>query len=308
MEEFRSFVRSNVCLADYTRLGIGGTVEYFAEPESESQLLLLLDRCRYRNLSVRVIGAGSNVLVPNKGLAGIVISLNKPAFCTIEHNASSREPLITAGAGVKLVQFITEAVTFGLGGVEGLIGIPGTIGGVLCDNAGTSNDNIGQWVESVRVANLDGTISTLSKNEITFGYRSSSLDTGVILSAVFRLELDDVSELSKRMQKFWIVRKSQQPDSGLRLVMAFNSTKTGTSASDLIDQVNLKGTQIGGAVISDHNSNFIIVEPAINGNKNSEQNNSGRDIVNDIKRLIQLVQDRILEKTDVEIEPSLRVW
>ncbi|MDR2641934.1 MAG: UDP-N-acetylmuramate dehydrogenase [Planctomycetaceae bacterium] len=302
MEEFRSFIRSNVCLADYTRLGVGGTVEYFAEPESESQLLSLLEFCCNKNVPVRVIGTGSNVIVPDNGIAGIVISLNKPAFCGINSGVFG-EPFITAGAGVKLVQLITQAVTDGFGGIEGLIGIPGTVGGVLCDNAGTSNDNIGQWVESVRVANLDGTISTLSKGEITFGYRSSSLDTGVILEATFRLELGDVSELSKRMQKCWIVRKSQQPFSELRTVMAFNSTKTGTSASDLIEQVNLKGTRIGNAMISEQNSNFIVIEQNNNDNKNT-----GRSIVDDIKRLIQLVQDRILEKTDIELEPSLRIW
>ncbi|MDR1483672.1 MAG: UDP-N-acetylmuramate dehydrogenase [Planctomycetaceae bacterium] len=302
MEEFRSFIQSNVRLADYTRLGVGGAVEYFAEPESEAQLLSLLAFCRKKNVPLRVIGAGSNVLVPDNGVAGVVVSLNKPAFCKIDSDVSG-EPFITAGAGVKFVQLITQAVTEGLGGIEGLIGIPGTVGGVLCDNAGTSNDNIGQWVESVRVANLDGTISILSKSEITFGYRSSSLDTGIILSATFRLELGEVSELSKRMQKFWIVRKSQQPCSELRTVMAFNSTKTGTSANDLIEQVNLKGTRIGNAMISEHNSIFIVIEQNTN-----DKNNTERSTVEDVKRLILLVQDRIQEKTDVEIEPSLRIW
>ncbi|MDR1478302.1 MAG: UDP-N-acetylmuramate dehydrogenase [Planctomycetaceae bacterium] len=303
MDVFKSFIRSNVCLANCTRLGVGGTVEYFAVPESESQLLALLESCRRKNVSARVIGSGANVLVSDKGVAGVVISLSQPAFCRIELNKSG-EPLITAGAGVKLVQLITDAVAAGFGGIEGLIGIPGTIGGVLCDNAGTSNDNIGQWVESVRVANFDGTISNLSKNEITFGYRSSSLDTGVILSATFRLEFDDIKELSKRMQKFWIVRKSQQPFSQIPAVMAFNSTKTGTSASDLIEQVSLKGTQIGKAIISEHNPSFIVVEQ----NDNKNDNNDTRGVVDDVKRLIQLVQERILEKTDIELEPSLRIW
>ncbi|MDR2763082.1 MAG: UDP-N-acetylmuramate dehydrogenase [Planctomycetaceae bacterium] len=303
MDEFRSFVRSNVRLSDYTRLGVGGTVEYFAEPESELQLLSLLESCRRKNLSIRAIGAGANILAPDNGIAGVVISLNKPAFSGIKKRVSKSEPFITAGAGVKLVQLITEAVTIGLGGIEGLIGIPGTVGGSLCDNAGTRNDNIGQWVESVRVANLDGTISVLSKSEITFGYRSSSLDTGIILEATFRLELGDELELSKRMQKFWIVRKSQQPCGESRAAMAFNSTKTGASASDLIDQVNLKGTRIGSATISENNSNFIVIEQNDNDKKNNEHS-----IGENIKRLIQLVQDRILEKTDIELEPALRIW
>ncbi|MDR2172238.1 MAG: UDP-N-acetylmuramate dehydrogenase [Planctomycetaceae bacterium] len=305
MEEFRSFVRSNVCLADYVRLGVGGTVEYFAEPESELQLLSLLQYCRKRNIPARVIGAGSNILVPDKGVAGVVISLNKPAFCDISSGGKGSQPLITAGAGVRLALFITEAVSLGFGGVEGLIGIPGTVGGALCDNAGSSNDNIGEWIESVRIANLDGTISVLSKDEITFEYRSSSLDAGVILTATFRLESGDESELLKRMQKFWIVRKSQQPCSDQHVIMAFNSTKTGASASDLIEQVNLKGTRIGNAAISEHNSNFIVIEQDANNNNNKK---TERGIVDDVKRLIQLVQDRILEKTEVEIEPALRIW
>ncbi|MDR1924225.1 MAG: UDP-N-acetylmuramate dehydrogenase [Planctomycetaceae bacterium] len=299
-----SFIRSNVRLADYTRLKIGGTAEYFAEPESEADLLGLLRLCRERNIPIHVIGAGSNILVPELGISGVVISLSHPCFCQIDTKASASEPLVTAGAGAKLVNLITQSVTDGLGGIENLVGIPGTIGGALHDNAGTNNDNIGQWVENVRVANLNGTTSILSKNEISFGYRSSSLDTGVIISATFRLEPESPTELSKRMQKFWIVRKSQLPSNESKTILAFNSTKSGTPASDLIEQANLKGTRIGNAMICEQNANFIVIEPIENDTEKGKIN----DNANDIKRLIQLVQDRILEKTDIEIESALRIW
>ncbi|MDR1141901.1 MAG: UDP-N-acetylmuramate dehydrogenase [Planctomycetaceae bacterium] len=283
-------VRRNVPLAMYTRLQLGGLAEFFVEPESETDLVALLNRCRINKIPIRILGAGSNLLVTETGVAGVIIRFSNPAFCGITIEGQR----VIAGAGAKLGQVITQSVLQGLGGIEDLIGIPGSIGGSLLGNAGTNSGDLGQWVESVRVANIDGEISVLSKNEISFGYRSSSLDDVVILSATLRLEKDDSVELAKRMQKLWIVRKMQQPGGELASIYVFKNPATGTPAGDLIEQTGLKGTRIGGAVISERNANFIMVEP--------------EGTAEDVLRLIRLVQEQVEIVTEIRLELSLEVW
>jgi UDP-N-acetylmuramate dehydrogenase len=274
----------------YTRLQLGGLAEFFVEPESETDLVALLNRCRINKIPIRILGAGSNLLVTETGVAGVIIRFSNPAFCGITIEGQR----VIAGAGAKLGQVITQSVLQGLGGIEDLIGIPGSIGGSLLGNAGTNSGDLGQWVESVRVANIDGEISVLSKNEISFGYRSSSLDDVVILSATLRLEKDDSVELAKRMQKLWIVRKMQQPGGELASIYVFKNPATGTPAGDLIEQTGLKGTRIGGAVISERNANFIMVEP--------------EGTAEDVLRLIRLVQEQVEIVTEIRLELSLEVW
>ncbi|MDR0336696.1 MAG: UDP-N-acetylmuramate dehydrogenase [Planctomycetaceae bacterium] len=283
-------VRSHVPLAMYTRLQLGGLAEFFVEPESETDLVALLKRCRINKIPVHILGVGSNLLVTDTEVLGLTIRFSNPAFCGIRIDGQQ----VIAGAGAKLGQVITQSVSCGLGGIEDLIGIPGSVGGSLLGNAGTNSGDLGQWVESVRVANIDGEILTLSKNEISFGYRSSSLDDVIILSTTLRLEADNPIELAKRMQKLWIVRKMQQPGGELASIYVFKNPATGTSAGDLIEQAGLKGTRIGGAVVSERNANFIMVEP--NGT------------VEDVQRLIRLIQEQVEIVTEIRLERSLEVW
>lgn len=289
-DEFRKFIRRDVPLEMYTRLQLGGPAEFFAEPTSQPELIDLLKQCREENVPVRILGAGSNVLVAEEGISGVVLSLSAPTFCDIQ--ISGRQ--IVAGAGAKLGRIVTQSVSHGLTGLEGLIGIPGTVGGALCGNTGTNNGDIGQWVENVTVADFEGNISVLSKNDITFAYRFSSLDDVVILSATFQLEKDDPIELAKRMQKFWIVRKTLQPSSEVASAYAFKNPRSGTSAGELIEQAGLKGTRIGGAIISERNANFILVEPEA--------------VVDDVLRLIRLVQDQVEKRTEIDMESAIEIW
>ncbi|MDR0609841.1 MAG: UDP-N-acetylmuramate dehydrogenase [Planctomycetaceae bacterium] len=283
-------VRCDVPLAMYTRLQLGGLADFFAEPESETDLVTLLKQGQINKRPIRILGAGSNLLVTESGVTGLVIRFSNPAFCGITIEGQH----VIAGAGAKLGQVITQSVSQGLGGIEDLIGIPGTVGGALLGNAGTNSGDLGQWVESVRVADIDGEISVLSKNEISFGYRSSSLDDVIILAATLRLEKEDLVELAKRMQKLWIVRKTQQPGGELASVHVFKNPSTGTPAGDLIEQSGLKGTRIGGAVVSERNANFIMVEP--------------EGTADDVLRLIRFVQEQVEIVAEIRLELSLEVW
>ena len=275
----------------YSRLQLGGVAEFFAEPEDETELIALLKHCQKESIPVRLLGAGSSLLIPGTGVRGLVIILHKPEFCRISVDGL----FLTAGAGVPFGQVITHSVTQGLGGIEAFVGMPGSFGGAVRGNTGAIHGgDLGQWVESVRVIDFEGNVSTLSKNEITFGYRYSSLDDVVMISATLRLEKDGPQELAKRMRKLWIIRKSQQPSGDIASVLAFKNPETGLSANDLIDQVGLKGTRIGGAVISERNAGFITVDPECTSD--------------DVLRLIRLVQEQVAQNTEIELQPALEIW
>jgi len=289
---FPRIVRQAVPLSVYTRLHLGGTAEFFAEPENETELTALLKHCRQEKIPVRVLGAGSNLVIAEEGVPGLVIALSKPEFCRITVEGLE----LTAGAGAPFGQVITHSVSQGLGGIEAFVGMPGSFGGAVRANTGTIHGgDLGQWVERVRVADLEGNLFELSKNEITFAYRYSSLENVVLIAATLMLEKDESTELAKRMRKLWIIRKSQQPTGeDAASVLAFKNPETGAPAKELIERGGLKGARIGGAVISEYNAGFITVDAECTSD--------------DVLRLVQLVQEQILQQTEIELESALTVW
>ncbi len=285
----KDIVRTNVPMAMHTWLQLGGQAEYFAEPRTEEEFVQLLAICHKQNIPVHILGLGSSVLVSDDGVPGMVIRLTAPQFCDIQDSSS----LLTAGGGAKLGRAITYAVYSGLSGLEGFIGIPGTVGGAVHGNISSTDGDIGQWVEKVRVASYDGTVSELTRDEIAFAYRSSSLENQVILSVVFRLEPEDPVELAHRLQKLWIVRKKAEPTEYIGAAWLFKNP-CGQSASSLIEDAGLKGTRIGGAVVCDRNANFVLAEPNCSSS--------------DVKRLIKLIQSQVRERSDIQLELDLDTW
>ena len=250
---FEHIVSEREPLAPYTWFRLGGVAEYLAEPTSVGELEALVRHCRQRDLPVRILGGGSNLLVRDQGVPGVVIHLGAAAFSEI----SVRENVITAGAGAKLGHVISTAIREGLAGLEPLVGIPGTIGGALHGNTGTENHDVGQWTARAEVMTRSGEIVEQRREDLRFAYRYSSLDELVILRGCFALEREDRTELTKRMQTLWIVKKSKQPSSDENMGRIFKNP-SGLRAADLIEQADLKGTKIGGAEISEKHANFII--------------------------------------------------
>jgi len=290
-ELFPKSVRRAVPLSVYTRLHLGGTAEFFAEPENETELTDLLKYCKSEKVPVRVLGAGSNLLIPEAGVPGMIIALSKPEFCRIAVDGMQ----LTAGAGAQFGQVITYSVSRGLGGIEAFVGMPGSFGGAVRANTGTIHaGDLGQWVKNVQVADLEGNVFELSKNEISFAYRYSSLEDVVLISATLQLEKEEPTELAKRMRKLWIIRKSQQPAGDVASVLAFKNPETGPSASDLIERTGLKGTRVGGAVISEHNANFIAVDSECNSD--------------DVLQLMRLVTEKVFQHSEIELVSALQVW
>jgi UDP-N-acetylmuramate dehydrogenase len=282
-------VRQREPLAGHTWFRLGGPAEYFAEPRTQDELATLIKRCREADTPVRILGGGSNILVRDEGVSGLVIRLSNETFTKID--VSGRN--VTAGGGARLGHVISTSVREGLGGLETLVGIPGTIGGALHGNAGGRGGDIGQWTCQATVLTRAGELIERRREDLVFAYRQSSLDELVIVQARFQLEQDNPEELTKRMQKQWIVKKASQPLAHQSAGCIFKNPR-GMSAGMLIDQVGLKGTRVGGAEVSDRHANFIVTDATAKSQ--------------DVLRLIDQVKSRVAEKLGVELETEIEIW
>lgn len=288
-EGFEHIVVSGEPLAPLTWLRLGGAAEYFAEPTSLDELSQLVRRCQEEDLPVRLLGGGSNILVRDAGVPGLVLHLSAPTFGEIRVKGNT----IAAGAGAKLGHVVATAVREGLAGLEQLVGIPGTVGGALRGNSGSHGGDIGQWVRSATVMTQTGEIITRSRDDLNFAYRRSSLDELAILGAEFELEEEDPQPLTKRLQKLWIVKKASQPLSNQNAACIFKSPG-GISAGSLIEQAGLKGTRVGDAEICDRDTNFIVAQP--------------RATSQDVLRLIDLIRSQVADRLGVELETEIQIW
>ncbi len=287
--DFTNIVRQGEPLAMHTWFQLGGIAEYFAEPTDVDQVTALVRRCYEEGVPLHLLGRGSNILVRDEGVAGLVLRLIEPAFSEIH----IRGETITAGAGARLGRVVTSAVHAGLAGLEALVAIPGTLGGALHGNAGAHGGDIGQWTGLVTVVTRSGDIVERRREDLVFSYRESNLDEPVILTAALDLERDDPRELARRMQKQWIVRKASQPMGHQCAGCVFKNPR-GVSAGELIEKAGLRGTRIGGAVVSDRHANFVVAEPEATSN--------------DVLRLIDLVRSQVHDRLGMELELELEIW
>jgi len=286
---FEKIVRTAEPLAIRTSFCLGGPAEYFAEPETVDQLAALVRRCHEEDVAIRILGGGSNLLIRDEGVRGMVISLAAESFSQIHIQGR----MVVAGGGAHLGHAISAAVRAGLAGLEPLVGIPGSLGGALHGNTGSRGGDIGQWACAATVMTRSGEILQRTRSELVFAYRQSSLDELAILSGQFELEEDDPEQLTKRMQKHWIVKKASQPMSHLATGYIFKNPR-GMSASMLIDQAGLKGTHVGEAEVSQHNANFII----------AHEGTTSQDVL----KLIDIVRSHVAERLGVELEMQLEIW
>ena len=286
---FEHCVRQQESLAPFTWFRLGGPAEYFAEPTTRDELQTLVQRAKAEGLPLRVLGGGSNVLVGEAGVKGVVLHLGAPCFGQIEVRGTS----IVAGGGAKLGHVVSTSAREGLAGLETLVGIPGTVGGALRGNAGSRSGDIGQWTAAATVMTAAGEILTRKREELVFAYRESSLDELLILDAEFALERDDPVELTKRMQKQWIVKKSSLPLGHQPTGCIFKNPR-GMSAGALVEQAGLKNARVGGAEVCDRHANFIVTDDKA----------TSRDVV----QLVEHIRAQVKERLGVDLEMELQIW
>ena len=278
-------------MSRHTSFRIGGPARRMAFPERGEQLVLLMgfaEDCGARPL---VIGNGTNLLAPDRGLDRLVV--NTSAMSRVELGP---EPYtIQAEAGVSLARLADFACKQGLTGLEFAHGIPGTLGGAVCMNAGAYDGEMKQVVRSVTLLFPEEGVRTLSCEEMDFGYRHSLLSDrpdGVVLSAVLRLAEGNEEETREKMRSLMVRRKASQP---LEYPSAGSTFKrpTGYFAGTLIDQCGLKGLTVGGAQVSEKHAGFVI--------------NLGGATCADVTALIRKVQDRVWTEKGVRLEPEVKI-
>ncbi|UUO04448.1 UDP-N-acetylmuramate dehydrogenase [Blastopirellula sp. J2-11] len=286
---FEHFVRTQEPLASYAWLRIGGAAEYFAEPNNVTELAALLKRCREQDKPVRLLGGGSNLLIRDEALTGVVVRLSHPSFSSIDVN----DAVVQCGGGARLANVVSTTVGLGLAGLESLVGIPGTIGGALRGNAGNNGEDVGRWATTIDVMTAEGEIRKCGAGELRFSYRESNLDEFVILGAALKLEKGDAAELTRRMQKQWIVKRAAEPLPEQNISILFRNPAD-VSAASLIEQAGLRDASVGAVRLSDRNANFVV---AAAGAK-----------ATDVLQLMELVRSRVHEVFGIELKNGVTIW
>lgn len=282
-------IRHNEPLAPLTWLQIGGNAKLFAEPNSIEELAQLLSDAQSQSLNVRLLGAGSNILCRESGFDGLVISLTTAELSRID----IREQRLIARAGAQLNHVISAAVGAGLSGLEYLAGIPGTVGGGVVSNVGVTNDDIGSHVARVTIIDRDGQLSELDRKKLQFGFRRSNLEDMVIAEVEFALEQMDSTELTRRMQTNWIVKRKIHPPNGTRTVQAFIEPDA-NSLADLFDHADVRGLADGEVCLSPQFPGYLIVS----GHATSDQ----------VLALMERVARAVEIRSGIQLPSPLKIW
>lgn len=277
-------------MRDLTSFRIGGKVPLLIRPFTEETFFEVMGLLKEGGYKWRVLGGGTNLLVSDEDLDVVLLDLRK-AFCHIHREGN----LVRVGAGVRMAELIRYCSREGLGGLEALSGIPGSIGGAVKGNAGSWGKEICQFIKSMRV--LDGNLKKLEKKQgqFEFSYRRGPLKEGeILLEVILELEEKDPVEIRRQVRRFWGERKKRQPVGVPSAGCIFKNPEGGPSAGFLIERVGLKGKRIGGAMISDLHANFIL--------------NLGGATFKDVLALIELAQQKVRDAFGYKLELEVELW
>ena len=283
----------NVLLAEpmsaHTTFQVGGPADVLVEPESPEAVAAVLAACRAAGVPLLVVGQGSDLLVGDKGIRGVVVLLGDK-FARIEVDGS----FVRAQAGARLRDVALAAAEAGLGGMEPLCGIPASVGGACYMNAGAYGGETAQVLSELLAVTPGGELAAYKVEDLAMGYRSSRVaaDGLVVLEATFGLEPADRAEIEAAMADFQARREEKQP---LELPSAGSTFKRpeGYFAGKLIMDSGLAGARVGGAQVSTKHCGFVV--------------NAGGATAADVRALIAHVQDTVEEKFGVRLEPEVRM-
>ena len=282
-------IECDVPLGRLTWFRVGGSARFVFHPRDAEDLSALVRRARLEEVPVKVLGSGANVLVSDDGFDGVVVRLDDPAFSRV----TRCEGGLVVGAGVELMLLSRQCSEQGLAGLEGLAGIPATVGGAVCMNAGGQFGDFGTVVSEVEILRDDGLIERRTRDALGFGYRRSDVGEGIVLSARLALTEDDPDRVKKKFDECFEYKKASQPLADRSAGCVFKNPP-GESAGALIDKVGLKGRAYRRASVSDRHANFIVTE---RGAKAS-----------DVLGLIDIVRERVADLCGILLELEIDVW
>ncbi|WP_373897546.1 UDP-N-acetylmuramate dehydrogenase [Haloimpatiens sp. FM7315] len=272
----------------HTSFKVGGPSDVLVTPESLSDIVDVIKLCRKEKVPYCIIGNGSNILVKDGGIRGVVIKTSKL------NNIKIDGAKVTAESGAMLSVVSKKSASYSLTGLEFASGIPGTIGGAITMNAGAYNGEMSQVVESAVILDENGEVRELTKEELELSYRKSAiLKYGyIVLSVTLSLKMGDKEKIINRINELTKRRTEKQP---LEYPSAGSTFKRpeGHFTGQLIEESGLKGAFVGGAQVSEKHAGFII--------------NKGNASAKDILDLIKMVEDIVKEKYNVELHPEVRI-
>ena len=281
-------IRRNEPMARRTTLRVGGPADLYVEPADETDLATVLRFCTAQKLQFFVLGRGSNVLIRDGGFRGVILCLAHASFSRVQVEGERMD----CGAGARLKTIAVEAKRHNLADLEFLEGIPGSVGGALRMNAGAMGGAMFDVVESVRMMDLKGKVSEQFRRDLPVEYRScSAFKTHIALSAVLRGRTAGREAIEIRMKQFSQKRWSSQPAAPSAGCMFKNPASI--PAGKLIDELGLKGTRVGGAVVSLEHGNFLI--------------NEGGATARDVLALMELVKNRAREERGIDLRPEVEI-
>jgi UDP-N-acetylmuramate dehydrogenase len=277
--------------AELTSLRVGGVIDWLLVPETEEKAAAVVGALETAGIAWRVLGAGSNVLADDREHRYVVVSMRE-----VKGGASFDGERVSVSAGFSLPRLCVEAARQGLSGIEGLGGIPGTVGGALWMNAGAYGNEIGQVVETVRVAR-GGRVVEVPGSEVKWDYRHTSFKEGeLLLGCTLKLKTDDAEAIKARMDEAKQKRFATQPH-GARSAGCFfkNPPGSGVSTGKMIDEMGMKGERRGGALVSPVHANFIVTE--------------GEDAsAADALALAEEIRERFRREHGIELEYEVELW
>jgi UDP-N-acetylmuramate dehydrogenase len=270
----------------YTSIRIGGPADFLLEPPDRSDALNLLAYLQGGGVPFFIVGKGSNILVSDEGIRGVVLHL-EPGLNSVGMDGE----LVSAGAGIPMARFVDFCVQNGMQGVEMLAGIPGTLGGGVWMNAGAYGGEVSNYLVDVEIIR-DGKITRVTKEQAGFTYRHAALEGAVVLGARFKLPPGDRADLMRVRRELLIRRNRAQPVNMPNSGSMFKNPP-GNHAAKLIDEAGLKGTVRGGAGISTLHANFIV--------------NHGGARARDVVELLELARATVSKRTGITLELEIKL-
>ena len=282
-------LEKNISLSNFTTWRIGGPAEWIAQPKNIEEIKYLINWINKKKLPCNIIGAGSNLLINDKGIKGLSLCMRNLKGIKIDKNSGIIEVL----SGEMLPTLARKAAASGLRGLEWAIGIPGTIGGAVVMNAGAQEHCISNYLESITTLSLTGEYKTLKAKDLNFGYRYSLLQNEklIVVSARLKLTLGHAEKIRQITNENLNHRLKTQPYTAQTCGSVFRNPEP-LKAAKLIEELGLKGFRFGGAEISKIHSNFIV-----NANKATSY---------DVRELIKYIQKKVLDAYGILLETEVK--
>jgi UDP-N-acetylmuramate dehydrogenase len=294
-------VQREAPLAPRTWYRLGGPAQALVQPETPVALATLMHRCHGRGVPVRVLGDGANLLVPDAGVPGVVLRLDRPGFTGYDVKDGAKDgSTVRVGAGHDLFALVQRTARDGRGGLDALAGIPASLGGAVRMNAGGAYGDTGALVEAVHAVTDAGEQVTCRRDAIEFSYRRCSLTEPVFVAVDLRLPPEDPAAVKARVKEVFAYKKSTQPMGDDSCGCVFKNPAEadrpfpGATAGRLIDEAGLKGYAMGGASVSPVHANFVVVTPG----------GTAADVLGLLAHVERVVRDRF----GVRLERELVCW